>query len=429
MTKNYPPPPATFWSNSNLGIKIKCHSLIVILIVLLFSACKKNLAEEQKPDEPPQIGVSAKDINWSIDSLYGMVVFKSFEDYHKYWDCYEKEIVHESMKKAKFVSLHDRLPKLRQTYNPPNRPSLTNFEEQDELPWFFQEDLSNFTQILNPQGLLTIDQYTIRVDDFGEHVFISEYIDLPTLVYQDGGTAPVYQALINDINVQNHVYKYPTDYDIVDMLEENGINNGAELMSLFCWKRGGAKVRTETPAVYFLDETVPGSIITTQANSGEEGTHANTRMALRLQYLRLGVFFQLMLKAKYQEVGYTSSGNINWKSDVAHDRGENRWNLVYTEKHQGKCKNENEIFNSGTLTPPLNERNKTRRVFWERANGLHKYQISATLNLYTKTAWRGRKTSSAISVQPNHVFDVPNARMVNSMEIFDFTPFFIQYNY
>ncbi len=166
----------------------------------------------------------------------------------------------------------------------------------------------------------------MKVDDAGEHVYISEYGDLPILAYQNntGGPAPVYNALIDDVNLQNYVYKYPTEYDIVDMLEEDGLNNGAELLGFMCWKRGGAKSDTRTPAVYFLDETVPGSIITTQANSGEEGTHANTRMGLRLQYLRLGIFFQLMLKAKYQEVGYTNTGNINWKSDVAHDRGENR---------------------------------------------------------------------------------------------------------
>lgn len=399
---------------------------------MCLSSCKKNIVQEQAQDEPPRIGVRANDINWSIDSLYGMVVFKSFEDYHKYWDCEEKEIVHENMKKAKFVSLFESLPNLIQTYTPTNRPVLTNFEAAvEDLPWFFQEDLSNFTQILNPQGLITIDQYTIRIDDEGEHAYISEYIDLPTLVYQNeiGGFAPVYEALINDVNMQNHVYKYSTDYDIVDMLEENGINNGAELMSLFCWKRKGASRRNETPAVYFLDETWQGSVLTTQANIGDEGTHSNTRIALRLQYWRLGVFFQLMLKAKYQYMTYTSNGTRKWKSDVAHDFGEDQWSLVFTEKHQGKCKNENEVFNNGTLAPPLNERNKTRRVFWERANGLNKYQISATLNLHTKFAWRGRKTAQAITVNPNHVFNIPNARLVNSLEIHDFTPFSIQSNY
>ena len=151
------PPPAYLRQNQIMGISSKLFTISILLSVLFLSACKKNLVEDPIPEEPTEKVISAKDINWSIDPVYGMVVFKSFEDYRKYWDCNEKEIIHADMKKAKFVSLFDRLPKLLQTYTPANRPSLTDFEVTEELPWFFQEDLSNFTQILNPQGILTID--------------------------------------------------------------------------------------------------------------------------------------------------------------------------------------------------------------------------------------------------------------------------------
>lgn len=187
-----------------------------------------------------------------------MIVFKSFEDYRKYWDCAEKDVIHENMRKAKFVSLFESLPKLIQNYTHSNQPVLNNLDSLvEDLPWFFQEDLSNFTQILNPNGLLTIDQYTLRVDDVGEHVFVSQYADLPNYVYRNdvGGATQVVDAIIDEVNVQNRVFKYPTDYDIVDMLEEVAINNGFELNGFLCWKNRGAVSKNETPAVYFLDET------------------------------------------------------------------------------------------------------------------------------------------------------------------------------
>jgi len=238
----------------------------------------------------------------------------------------------------------------------------------------------------------------------------------------------IVDAVIDEVNIPNRVFKYPTEYDIVDMLEEEGVDNGAEQHGFLCWKRGGAGPRNFTPAIYFLDETWEPSRLTTQANHSE-GTNSNTRIALRLQYFRLGVFFHLVLKAKYQYMFITGGGTRSWTSDVNQGNGENRWSLVFTEKHQGKCKNQNEVFNTGTITPPLNERNKTRRIFWERSNGLHKYQISATLNLFTKSAWRGEKTSQPITVSPNQVLSFAVPRQVNSLEMFDFNPFVISSNY
>jgi hypothetical protein len=425
-----PPPPATVQKVSLFIFKATKSCVLGLLLSLVFlTSCKKNLVEDQIPDEPSQNGISAKDINWHIDSVYKMVVFKSFEDYHKYWDCYEKEVVHAAMKKAKFVSLYEALPQIIHRYSPQNN-LIQNQIEEEKLPWIFNEDLSNFTQILNPNGLLTIDQYTIRVDDEGEHVFISEYSNLPNYVYRDdvGGTTPVVDAIIDEVNVQNHVFKYPTDYDIVDMLEEVGINNGYELHGFLCWKRGGAVGSNVTPAIYFLDETWQASVLTTQTNNSQ-GTNSNTRLGLRLQYMRLGVFFQLMLKGKYQYLYITGGGGRAWTSDVPESHGETEWNITFNEKHQGKCKNENEVFNNGTITPPLNNRNKTRRVFWERANGLHKYEIVARLNIYTKSAWRGQKTSKSTTVSPNNVFNSATPRLVSSLEIHPFTSFFIRDKY
>lgn len=136
-----------------------------------------------------------------------------------------------------------------------------------------------------------------------------------------------------------------------------------------------------------------------------------------------------MLKGKYQYAYISNGGGRIWTADVPFSHGEKQWNIVFTEKHQGKCNNQNEVFNSGTLTPPLNNRNKTRRVFWERANGLHKYEIIANLNMNTKTAWRGPKTAKSVTVSPNNVFNSPTLRLVNSLEIHPFTSYFIRDNY
>lgn len=397
---------------------------------MLISSCTKHKHDLNIEERSTNLEIPAEDIKWHVDTVFKMIVFNTTDDYRKYWQCNQKEKIHEEMNKSKFVSLFKALPKLKKDYEHRNPIGFTQFEATTTLPWFFDEDLVNLTQILNPDGLITIDQYTLRIDDQGDFVYISNYTDLPNSIDRPDLGAPglVVDAIIDEISIANRVFKYPTDYDIIDMLDEVGIDNGYEQHGFLCWKRGGAQGWNETPAVYFLDETWAPSTLTTQANHSE-GTNSNTRIALRLQYLRLGVFFHLVLKAKYQYMYISSGGTRIWKSDVNQNNGENRWSLVFNEKHQGKCKNQNEVFNSGTIIPPLNERNKTRRIFWERANGLHKYQISATLNLFTKSAWRGEKTSQSITVQPNHILILASPRQVNSLEIHNFTPFLISSNY
>jgi hypothetical protein len=138
---------------------------------------------------------------------------------------------------------------------------------------------------------------------------------------------------------------------------------------------------------------------------------------------------RITTKGKYQYMYITGGGSRAWKADVPITHGEKLWNIVFTEKHQGKCKNQNEVFNNGTLAPPLNNSNRTRRVFYESANGLHKYEIVASLNLNTKTEWRGLKTAKSSTVSPNNLFNISNPRMVSSLEIHPFSHFIIRDKY
>lgn len=75
------------------------------------------------------------------------------------------------------------------------------------------------------------------------------------------------------------------------------------------------------------------------------------------------------------------------------------------------------IFNTGSIAPPLNNENKTRRVFWESDNGLHKYHLQATLYLYMKAGWLGRETETRHYTDQSLFFNIGTPRMVASTEI------------
>lgn len=302
---------------------------------------------------------------------------------------------------------------------------LNNWEGQPEKLWFEDEDLINFTRILNPDGIFSVNDYYFKISEDANFVYISTKSSIVS-------DKSIYSLLNEEIETQGKVFKVSTSFDIIDMLEEAGLpDSGIEQQSIFCWGRGGADGDRIEPAVYFLDETWPASIISFSANNPYGEPSSNSRVSVKLEYIRLGVFFQLVLKGKYdrEDGGVNINGDNIFGGTSAWGTGEGNWNITFSEKHQGKCRRDNEVFNSGTISPPLNNENKARRVFWERDNGLHKYQLIATLNLNLKRAWRGIETETYHYVSSNEFFSIPTPRMVNSTEIFNFQTFQISDNY
>ena len=295
----------------------------------------------------------------------------------------------------------------------------------EEKHWYQNEDVINFSRILNVDGIFSTGEYCFKVDNAGKYIYVA-------LRNSIVGNKKLYNDLKNEIETHGEIYKFSTDYDVLDMLEEVGLPTGdAQTQSILCWHRGGAVSKNFQPAVYFLDETWTSSIISFSANNPYGDPSSNSRVSVKLEYLKLGVFFQLVLKGKYdrEDGGVNINGDNIFGGSSTWGTGEGNWNITFTEKHQGKCRRDNEVFNSGTIYPPLNDENKTRRVFWESENGLHKYKITATLNLNCKRAWRGLETETYHYISINEFFTIPAPRLVNSTEIFNFQPFEISDNY
>jgi len=144
-----------------------CYTLVVsklfkflfsLLFLISVSSCNKSLNGLKSDEESTLNQVAAEDIKWRVDSVYKMIVFNTFDDYRRYWECSEKDKIHEKMNQNKFLSLFKSLPKIKKEYERRTNAGLTQFNENYELPWFFDEELVNFTQLLNPDGLLTIDE-------------------------------------------------------------------------------------------------------------------------------------------------------------------------------------------------------------------------------------------------------------------------------
>lgn len=352
-----------------------------------------------------------------------IIQFKSFSDYRTYLATDEKEVFFDSLAALRFRSLFDNIK--NGYYKRKIVQTNTNLPYHDN--WFENEDLSNLTKILNTDGIFSVDDYSFKIDDWGKFIYVARNKSIKT-------NKSIYFNLKGEIETKGEVYKFRTDYDILDMLEEAGLPiDGIEQQSIFCWNRGGADGGLAEPAIYFLDETWPASVISFSTNNPYGEPSSNSRVSVKLEYIRLAVFFQLSLKGKYdrEDGSVAINGDPIFGGTTPWGTGEGNWNITFTEKHQGKCRKNKEEFHTGTISPPLNNENKARRVFWESDNGLHKYKLTATLNLNLKRAFRYLENESYHFLNNPSVefFSIPTPRMVNSTEIFNFQPFEISDNY
>ena len=395
------------------------NSFIAILAIIMISSCSKsNLSNLQNNESiSPQMYLTSLGIE--LDSNHQTIHFQKIEDYRKYIALEAKDSVYKSLDALKFISLN-RLSALVESGAD---KTIQQSSADVSKPWYKNENAIAISSIANTDGIFIIGDYAMKIDDEGQFIYVTNAGKLQNL--------KIYQSLKMLNAIDHEIFRYPTNFDILDMIEEIGIGNQTTQNSILCWGRSGADNSHLEPAVYFLDETWPASVISYSANNPYGDPSSNSRISVKLEYLKLGVYFTLALKGKYdrEDGSIGPSGDNIFGGTPSWGTGESRWNIQYIEKHQGKCKKENEVFNSGTLAPPLNNENKTRRVFWESDNGLHKYQLSATLNLFLKRAWRGLETETYHYVEPNQFFSISEPRMVNSTEIFNFQVFEISSNY
>ncbi|WP_416440475.1 hypothetical protein [Phnomibacter sp. MR] len=346
----------------------------------------------------------------NVDDSLHLLSFKSFNHYRNYLgqSHTDKSQLLKKVQETGFKSLFNNPEKLQAESNNTIRPSNIH----STVEWYKNVDIQVFTQLLNEDGIVVIGNYFFKVNKEGTQVLVARL--------SDKNDAKAMAALLNGETLKGKVYSFSSEYDVTYLVEEAGLtDNPFAQNSILCWGRSGAASTVEEPAVYFLDETWPGSTISFVANEQNGLPTSNSRVSVKFEYVKLGVFFQLALKGKYdrEDGGIGVNGDNIFGGSSPWGTGEGRWRIDFTEKHQGKCRKQNEEFNSGSIQPPLNDENKTRRVFWESDNGLHKYQLQATLHLYMKAGWLGRETEARHYTDQSLFFYIGNPRMVASTEI------------
>lgn len=386
--------------------------MVMCVAVCTMYGCTKTDLTDSKTKSPKSLA----ELGLKIENQ--ILHFSDFPAYRKFLDLTEKQSVFRQLDEAGFRSLYTNP-------SPAQKTSLVTISQNvagiEEPRWFENRDLETLHRITGRDRIIIIDSFAFRIADNGDYVFVCNKKDLID--------KRVYDAIVGEDIIPKKVLRVPTEYDVTYMLEEIGMpHDQIRQNSIFCWSRGGAASGRDEPAVYFLDETWPASQFTNAANAPQPTS--NTRLSVKLEYIKLGVFFQLYVKGKYQrEDGTVGINGDNLFSNKNWGTGEGRWNITFQAKWQGRCRREQETFSNGTITPPLNNENKTRRVFWERDNALHRYDLYVEANLFTKRGWIGIETETFHSVPMNSLFAIPTPRMVNNTEINASAPFRIADNY
>ena len=168
------------------------------------------------------------------------------------------------------------------------------------------------------------------------------------------------------------------------------------------------------------------------ANAGE-GVTSNTRLKVKLQYFRGGIFFTLFVISKHQrETGTNINGDpifhtTNWNPDL----GSQDWSTTYNAVWRGRCRNQSEIREQGIIRPSINGRdNEARRVLWESDNALNYYLLEAESNISTKQIWKGETSEVYHCTLTQYVYVSPTERFVNTaVDIHPFRKDVIRFNY
>lgn len=302
-------------------------------MILLISCSKQEISSFQ-PNEQDVL----KKYGISVDKQSKTIAFRSFTNYRDFLNATEdeKRNVHETIKRIGFISLYQNPIKLdAETSNSIAQSNITSGVE-----WYKNKDISTFTQLLNENGVIAIGEYLFKVNKYGSQVYVARLTDV--------NDAKTMTSLTNGETLKGKVYSFSSEYDVTYLVEEAGLSdNPFAQNSIFCWGRSGAASNVEEPAVYFLDETWPNSTLSLVANEQYGLPTSNTRISVKFEYVKLGVFFQLALKGKYdrEDGGVNINGDNIFGGSSAWGTGEGRWRIDFTEKHQGKCRKENEVFN------------------------------------------------------------------------------------
>jgi len=340
--------------------------------------------------------------------------FTTTQDYERFLASKEKSIFLQEISLKGFVSLY------KQSQENNSNGGISMQESKAGFPDSVLEDSESFASLLNRDAILTIENKSYKLDWPSQKVFAMDagLINNPS-DYND----------LNSGNTQNsHVGEFSMDDDVLIAIGEGyttsvGINdpNG-----IICWKRKGADGKSVNYAMYFFDETWSESINSLCANNPNYAS-CNTRLKAKVEYLRLGVYFHLYSQNKYQrQTGPTINGSPTWETQRS-DVGENRWNINYTAKWRGKCRNQNEVNETGVLRPPYGNDNQAARTFWETGNGLEYFIVEESSDIFTSAIWTGWANEKTLCITADKRLIVSPARLVNNTRVYPFKKLVIRY--
>jgi hypothetical protein len=297
--------------------------------------------------------------------------------------------------------------------------AIMDGRNSSSIPDSVVEDVDFVLNVFNNEAVVGIGDYFYKIIYDREIVYVL-HKNKANLYFND--------LLTGNVTIENEMGYFNLESDAIEFTEagyktEPSLEGNDE--RIFCWHRGAAKNDHMKPAIYFLDESnLEYSTFTFCVNGAAQGVvSANTRLLVKLRYLRLGIYFTLYAKGKLQrEDNVAVNGDPVWNTKDW-GTGEGRWQLNYKAKYKGKCRNENEVNQEGTLAPPLNDKNKTGKVFWEKMHGLNYYCLEVTADLFTKRAFIGPGNETYFCTEPQYALALSAPRMVRSTEIYSYQAF------
>jgi hypothetical protein len=287
-----------------------------------------------------------------------------------------------------------------------NRLITENENAEEEF-----EDLEDFLILLNEDGILSIGDYAFKIDFTNERVYT-----LPVSLLNN---EIKYNNLKNGIYTDVEIGVFDFDDNVLDAIEE-GIttteNLTDETLRFFCWHRRGAQGKSYKRAYYFKDPVWLESTIGLCANA-THGLTSNTRLKVKLEYFRAGIYFTLFLKSKHQRETATNVNGDPYFHTTPWDYslGTQDWETNYKVAYRGKCRNQPHRSETGKIRPSLNgNSNKARRVFWESDNGLNYYALETNSTIHTMTIWKGEASEIYFCTNSSFVLNLSAPTKVNT---------------
>lgn len=299
--------------------------------------------------------------------------------------------------------------------------SIAVNDNHSSIPDSVIEDVDFLGNILNNQGVVKIGTYFYKIDFTNDKVFV---------LHQDKAGLYFNDLLNGNVTTANELGSFDLESEAIELTElgyktePSGDIREADRLRIFCWGRHAAKGNSPEWGLYFLDESRPDFSVFERCINvyGSSTPSTNTRLNIKLTYLRLGIYFTLYVKGKMQhETGnLIVNGDAIWETASADD-AETRWAIAYKTVYKGKCRGDEEIRDEATLYPPTatsSDKNKVEKIFWRKSTGLTYYCMRVESALFLKKASIGPADEQNYCFERPQIFVIPTPRTVHSTEIY-----------